>query len=216
MEDNLYTLLVSHSTVLFPLAVCLKEFKYKRDYRALYLAFHLVLTVVFSISFHSYDYGKLTTSLDPDREKYSLWRYLDFVSSRNVLYTNICYISRFRTDVFYIFSFLASYIFMMLDFDINSNLHITTVTTIMLCSLTALLKIHTYIQYLYKFWIHFIFTGVLFSASLICLFNAGKYDYNVIHTLWHLLIFTSSGYACLLKIRLDSTIVSNRSTSNSL
>lgn len=216
MEDNLYTLLVSHSTVLFPLAVCLREFKYNRDYRALYLAMHLFLTVVFSISFHSYDYGNLTNKLDPDKKQFNLWRYLDFVSSRNVLYTNICYISRFKTDIYYIFSFIASYIFMMLDFDINTNLHITTVTTIILCSITALLKIHTYIQYLYKFWIHFIFTIFLFCSALICLFNAGKYDYNVIHTLWHLLIFTTSGYACLLKIRLDSTIVSNRSTSNSL
>ena len=166
MEDNLYTLIVSHTTVLFPLSVCLKEFKYKRDYRALYLAFHLLLTVIFSISFHSYDYGNITTSLDPDRKKFSLWRYLDFVSSRNVLYTNICYISRFRTDIFYIISFLACYIFMMLDFDINTNIHITNITTIMLCSLTVLLKIHTYIQYLYKFWVHFIFTVFLFFSTL--------------------------------------------------
>ena len=105
---------------------------------------------------------------------------------------------------------------MMLEFNIDSNLHVTTVITIILCTITPLLKIHTYIQYLYKFWIHFIFTCILFSSALICLFNADKYEYTVVHTLWHLLIFTTSGYACLLKIRLDSTIVSNRSTSNSL
>ena len=38
---------------------------------------------------------------DPEQKNYHVWRFLDYLSSRSVLFTNIAYAGRFKTESFY-------------------------------------------------------------------------------------------------------------------
>ena len=202
MSENSYFLLFSHSIVIFPMAVCFWKYKISRDYQALYLLFQLLYTACFSVVFHTYDYAHVSKKWDPEGDDLFMWRFLDYVSSRTAIFTNIAYAGRFRTEIFYLLSHLAMIIFMLLEFKAPSDVIIFI--NVILCVLIAIIKIKTLFLYFKFFWIHTVFSFLLLGSGLFCLFSDSMiYDYKIFHSLWHLLVFSASGSACIIRYRLD-------------
>ena len=197
--NNNYQILFSHIIVLFPLGVCFWKYKKTKDYKALYVSFQLFYTACFSVVYHTYD-CKISENWDPSRNNLKTWRFLDFVSSQTVLFTNIAYIMRFKTEMFYILSHGYMVLFIILEF--FSPLYVNTFLTILLCILIAIIKIRTLYEYISNFWKHTVFTISLLIAAIYFFFES-DIEYTTFHSMWHLLIFGASGSACLLKTRLD-------------
>ena len=202
MPQNTYFLLFSHTMVIVPLGICFWKYKISKDYQALLLALQLLYTACFSVVFHTYDYSDVTDGFDPEQKNYHVWRFLDYLSSRSVLFTNIAYAGRFKTESFYFVTHLAMIIFMLLELKAPND--VITFITILMCILITILKIRTLGLYFYHFWKHTCFSFLLLGSALYCLFEASqKYDYQLFHSFWHILIFSSSASACILKHRLD-------------
>ncbi len=203
MPQNTYFLLFSHTMVIVPLGICFWKYKISRDYQALLVALQLLYTACFSVVFHTYDYSDVTEGFDPKQKNYDVWMFLDYLSSRSVLFTNIAYAGRFKTESFYLVTHLGLVIFMLLE--LKAPTDVTTFITILMCVLVTILKIRTLGLYFYYFWKHTLMTFVLLGVSLYCLFEASqKYDYQLFHSFWHILIFSTSASACVLKHRLDT------------
>jgi hypothetical protein len=215
---NNYIILVSHIVVLFPLGICFWKYKKTRDYKALYVSFQLFYTACFSVVYHTYDCENISKNWDPNRNNLKTWRFLDFVSARTVLFTNIAYTMRFKTEMFYILSHGYMILFITLEFFSPNN--INTFITVLLCILIVIIKIKTLYEYISNFWKHSVFTIGLLIGALYFFFE-GYIEYNTFHSMWHLLIFGAAGSACLLKTRLDDikplrTVTIYREKSDSL
>jgi hypothetical protein len=221
MPQNTYFLLFSHTMVIVPIGICFWKYKTSRDYQALLLALQLLYTACFSVVFHTYDYNNVTQGFDPEQKNYDVWKFLDYLCSRSVLFTNIAYTGRFKTESFYFVTHLAMIIFMLLELKAPND--VTTFITILMCVLVTILKIKTLGLYFYYYWKHTFFSFFLFGSALYCLFEASHYDYHLFHSFWHILIFSTSASACILKHRLDTIrplevepIIYNRPPSDSL
>ena len=198
-----YLILISHIVVLFPLSICIWKYKNKKDYKALYVAFQLMYTACFSVVYHTYDCKEITNHWDPQRRQLKTWRFLDWLCSKTLIFTNIAYIMRFKTEFFYLLSHSYMILFLILEFFSPTN--VNTFINILLCVLIVIVKFKTFYKYILNFWKHTLFAISILIAAIYCLMN-GNDDYITFHSMWHLLVFGASGTGCLLKDRLDKII----------
>ena len=208
-----YFLLFSHIAVIFPISVCFWEFKTQRDFKALYTAFHLLYTACFSFIYHTYDYEGFMKHWDSDAIKFNMWFFLDHWASRNTIFVTVLYLGRFNTEYFYIFSHIGSVI--ILIGELTAPFQIRTFIILILSLLVVVFKIRTLFNYLRYFYCHTLLSFLTLGIGIFCLLRHSEYE--TWHSVWHLLIFSAAGTACLLKRRLDNVPFSQgRETSDSI
>ena len=213
-----YILLVSHTLVLFPIGVCFWQYKKETDYKALYTASGLLYTAFFSICMHTYDYPDLIQKWDEKSVKFSMWFLLDHWASDSIIITTVLYATRYHSDWFYILSHLSSVLFLLCEFTVPRELIIFIVIAVGV--LSALVKIKTLYLAVKHFYFSTILMFVFLGTAVYCLLNADGSDYKIIHSMWHILILSSAGLACLTKSRLDTVcpidVIYTRPTSRSM
>ncbi len=195
-----YFLLVSHSLVLFPLGVCFWQYKKHEDHKALYNACCLFYTAIFSIGMHTYDYPDLVEKWDNKSTKFSMWFFLDHWASHSTIITTVLYSCRYHSEWFYILSHLSHIIFLLCEFIVPRELIIFIVMSMGV--IFSLIKIKILYLAVKHFCLSTILIFIFLGGAVYCLLNSDS-DYNVIHSTWHILIFSAAGMACLTRGRMD-------------
>ena len=166
---------------------------------------------------HTYDYPDLVEKWDNESTKFSMWFFLDHWSSHSTIISTVLYSCRYHSDWFYILSHASHIIFLLCEFIVPRELIIFVVMTIGV--VLSLFKIKTLYLAVKHFYFSTILIFVFLGSGIYCLLNAES-DYKVIHSTWHILIFSSAGMACLTKSKLDIVepldLVYTRPTSRSM
>jgi hypothetical protein len=195
---NIYPLLLSHISVIFPISICLFTIKKFKSPQAILMVFQLFFNLVFSFMYHLYDYSNIIIN---DKVGYESWSILDHNSSSITIVCTALYLSVYSDNMFFILSYII-YNFMLINRLIPYN-PFSTYMVIIFSSICTLVKFNNIINYFKNFWI--LSTLTLFSTifSTFCFYYALDYDYGLWHSLWHLFVFTTAGLCYLLRYKYE-------------
>ncbi len=208
--DLNHWLLTTHCVSLFPMGVFIWNWKTRKDTSSIFMLVKFIYAVTFSLLYHSHH------SLPPDEVfttdyDYDNWALLDSYACSSLIFTTVLYGSRVREPQFYITSFAVENIVLIINLweHLNKELILTWYLTI--CSLIiVIIKWRTIWRYMFKFkCISFLFCscGIL---AIIMYFIASQHFYNDVyikyHSLWHCFIFSTAGFAALLRLKLDEEL----------
>ena len=190
---ELYLLLISHITILFPIYVIIKTFYDFRLFETLIVLFNIIFTGISSIIYHSYSYENINKNNDNYRE----WAILDYYFSRVVIITTVMYIMNIRQPYIYIYSQLISIFFLISVLFINQE--ITSYIGIITSLLITIIK-YDFLKKLFFFQKKkFIITILFLILSTFFFYYAYNKNYEIFHSLWHFFINLSAGVACHVK-----------------
>ena len=204
-----YWLLITHCFALFPMAVFLWNWKRRKDNASIFMLIKFIYGVTYSLLYHSHHSlgdKKFTTDYDYDN-----WALLDGYACSSLIFTTVLYGLRVREPQFYITSFAVENIVLIVYLWDNLNNELILTWYITLCSLiVVVLKWRTVWRYLLRFKILSFLTLVSGICAIIMYSIAAKEWYNEIyikfHSLWHCFVFTTAGFASLLRYKLDEQL----------
>ena len=203
-------LLTTHCTALFPMGVFIWSWKRRKDASSIFMLVKFLYAVTFSLLYHSHHAlpaGEVFTS-DYD---YDNWALLDSYACSSLIFTTVLYGSRVREPQFYITSFGVENIVLIVKLWENLNQELIITWYLSICSFFVLMiKWRTIWRYLLRFKC----LSFLFSSSGICAIImyciAREQWYNEIyikyHSLWHCFVFSTAGFAAMLRYKLDEQL----------
>jgi hypothetical protein len=207
---NEHWLLTTHSVALFPMGIFLWNWKMRKDTASIFMFIKFLYAVTFSLLYHSHHSlpnDKVFTS-DYD---YDNWALLDSYACSSLIFTTVLYGSRVREPQFYITSFSVEQIVLIVNLWEHLNKEMIITWYLSLCSFIILIiKWRTIWRYLLRFkCLSFLFccSGI---TAIIMYSIARKEYYNQVyikyHSLWHCFVFSTAGFAALLRYKLDEQI----------
>jgi hypothetical protein len=200
-------LLITHSVALFPIGVYILSWKIRKDTSSVFMLIKFLYAVTFSLLYHSHhslpDEQVFTTEYD-----YSNWALLDSYACSSLIFTTVLYGLRVREPQFYITSFTVESIVLVINLWDNLNREMILTWYLCVCSFVILvIKWRTVWRYLYMFkFLSFCFIicgiGAIISYSIA---RAQFYNETYIkyHSIWHCCVFSTAGFANLLRYKLD-------------
>jgi len=206
-----YWLLTTHGLAFFPIGVFLWSWKQRKDPAAIFMLIKFLYCVTFSLLYHSHQSlgnKKFTTDIDYDN-----WALLDGYTSASLIFTTVLYGLRVRSPQFYITSFAVENVVLIFNlwYTVFINYLITT-WYLTVCSLIVLiLKWKTAWRYLFKFKCLSFLTVSCGIVAIIMFATASdnwhhEELYIKYHSLWHCFIFSTAGFAGLLRFKLDEEL----------
>jgi hypothetical protein len=158
---------------------------------------NICTTAIFSVFYHTYDYGNFPKVLG----NYDIWSALDYWASPNTIITTILYVSRIRSELFYCISYASGVIFLI---SIVASSRFMDFMVVFTGGFICLVRIKILWLYIKNF-------CALTTLGLTLLLGAGvcytqaleNKDYEAWHSVWHFLIFCSAGVFCQLRDKLD-------------
>jgi len=217
-----YWLLTTHGVALFPIGVCIWTWKRRKDAASIFMVIKFLYAVTYSLLYHSHHSlgnDKFTTDYDYDN-----WALLDSYAASSLIFTTVLYGLRVREPQFYITSFAVENIVLVVYLWENLNQAMIITWYLSVCStIVCILKWKTIWRYLLKFRILSFLTISCGIVAIIMYCIATKHWFNEIyikyHSLWHCFVFSTAGFACILRYKLDEELypmVNRRDTLDSL
>tara|TARA_Y100000996_G_scaffold411679_1_gene396292 strand:- start:714 stop:1403 length:690 start_codon:yes stop_codon:yes gene_type:complete len=197
-----YWILLTHTASLFPIGVYLWSWKIRKDSASVYMFFHTIFVVFFSILYHTEHVAESNLS----NLNNSTWTFLDSSQSAILIITTIFYGLRIREPQFYIASYVSSMIMLILYLFKYYNISVY-IMSIFCCS-TGLIKWRTIWRYI-RFYYYNTFLTIFFAiCAIICFIAASEHEnmYIIYHSLWHFFIFFTAGFGSLLRYKLDQKL----------
>ncbi len=206
-----YWLLTTHIVAFFPIGMFLWSWKQRKDPSSIFMLIKFLYCVTYSLLYHShYSLGDKNFTSDTD---YKNWALLDGYSSASLIFTTVLYGLRVREPQFYITSFAVENLILAfyLWYDIFINVLVTT-WYLTVCSIIVLiLKWKTAWRYILKFkCISFLTISCGIIATTMFIISSDNWHnaelYIKYHSLWHCFIFSTAGFASLLRYKLDEEL----------
>ena len=204
-----YWLLTTHGVALFPIGVCIWTWKRRKDAASIFMVIKFLYAVTYSLLYHSpHSLGndKFTTDYDYDN-----WALLDSYAASSLIFTTTLYGLRVREPQFYITSFAVENIVLIVYLWENLNQQLIITWYLSLCSfIVIIIKWRTVWRYLIRFkCLSFLFlaSGIT-SIVMFCIAVQEWYNerYIKFHSLWHCFVFSTAGFAALLRYKLDEQL----------
>ena len=203
-------LLTTHSAALFPMGVFLWNWKRRKDMPSIFMFIKFIYGVTFSLLYHSHH------SLSPDEVftsdyDYDNWALLDGYACSSLIFTTVLYGSRVREPQFYITSFAVENIVLIVYLWENLNQALIVTWYLSICSfIVVIIKWRTVWRYLLRFkCLSFLFSACGITAIVMyCIAVQHWYNetYIKFHSLWHCFVFSTAGFASLLRYKLDEQL----------
>jgi len=214
-------LLTTHGMAFFPIGVFLWSWKQRKDAASIFMLIKFLYCVTYSLLYHSHRSlgdNKFTTETDYDN-----WAFLDGYASASLIFTTVLYGLRVREPQFYITSFAVENLILVFYLwqNIFSNILVTT-WYLTVCSIIVIIfKWKTAWRYLLKFKCLSFLTiscGITATSMFIVASNNWHHErlYIKYHSLWHCFIFSTAGFAGLLRYNLDEELYPIRNRRNQL
>ena len=207
---NSYWLLITHSAALFPMGIFIWNWKMRKDTPSIFMLIKFLYGVTFSLLYHSHhslpEDQVFTTDYDYDN-----WALLDSYACSSLIFTTVLYGLRVREPQFYITSFAVENIVLIVYLWENLNQALIITWYLSICSfIIIIIKWRTVWRYLIRFkCLSFLFAASGITAIVMyCI--AVQHWYNEVyikyHSLWHCFVFSTAGFAALLRYKLDEQI----------
>lgn len=208
--SNRHWLLTTHAVAAFPMGVFMWSWKRRKDATGVFMLVKFIYAVTFSLLYHSHHSlpeGEVFTSDDD----YDNWSLLDSYACSSLIFTTVLYGTRVREPQFYITSFAVEQIILIINLWDNLNREMIITWYLSICSFfIVMIKWRTIWRYLLRFKclsILFCFSGitaiVMYSIARKEWFNETYIKY---HSLWHCFVFSTAGFAALLRYNLDEQL----------
>ena len=203
-------LLTTHSVALFPIGIFILSWKTRKDTTSIFMLIKFLYAVTFSLLYHSHHSlpeGEVFTS-DYD---YTNWALLDSYACSSLIFTMVLYGLRVREPQFYITSFTVESVVLVVNLWNNLNRELILTWYLCVCSfIIVVIKWKTVWRYLYMFkCLSFLFV-VCGVGAIISYLIAREHWYNETyikyHSLWHCFVFSTAGFAALLRYKLDEQL----------
>ena len=203
-------LLISHGAALFPMGVFLWSWKRRKDTASVFMFIKFIYAVTYSLLYHSHHSLPEDEVFTSDYD-YSNWALLDGYAASSLIFTTVLYTLRVREPQFYITSFgvenivLVVYLWEQLDQALILTWYLSVCSAIV-----CVLKWRTIWRYLLRFKCLSFLTISCGIAAIVMYCIAVRQWYNGIyikyHSLWHFFVFSTAGFASLLRYNLDEQI----------
>ena len=207
---NSHWLLTTHSVALFPMGVFLWNWKMRKDTASIFMFIKFLYGVTFSLLYHSHhslpEDKVFTTDYDYDN-----WALLDGYACSSIVFTTVLYGLRVREPQFYITSFAVENIVLIVYLWENLNQALIVTWYLSICSfIVVIIKWRTVWRYLLRFkCLSFLFIVCGITAIVMyCIAVQHWYNetYIKFHSLWHCFVFSTAGFASLLRYKLDEQL----------
>ena len=203
-------LLTTHAVALFPMGVFLWSWKRRRDTSSIFMLIKFIYGVTFSLLYHSHH------SLPSDKvfttdDDYENWALLDSYACSSLIFTTVLYGLRVREPQFYITSFAVENIVLIVYLWENLNQPLILTWYLSICSfIVVVIKWRTVWRYLIRFkCLSFLFCACGITAIVMyCIAVQEWYNQRYIkfHSLWHCFVFSTAGFASMLRYKLDEQL----------
>ena len=192
----MYWLLITHSIFLLPMFMCFYSYMRNKTYQSLYMGMQFVYIIIFSCLYHTYDYDDISI----EKFSYKIVQTLDHWLSCSLIFTNLTYFLRMRTEIFYILSNIISTFYLVIVL-INSTYLIETVW---ICSISIILyRYKRLLLYIKEQWKCLLLLILSVISSIIFFFTALQQNYELYHSLWHSFIAITAFIASYLRYKAD-------------
>ena len=152
--------------------------------------------IIFSCLYHTYDYDNIKI----DTFTYKIVRILDHWLSCSVIFTNLTYFLRMRTEIFYILSNIISTFYLVIVLINNSY----TMETVWICSIFIVLyRYKRLLLYIKEQPYNLILLICSVITSVVFFFTALQQNYELYHSLWHSFIAITAFLASYLRYKAD-------------
>jgi hypothetical protein len=206
-----YWLLITHFFAFFPIGVFLWSWKRRKDTASIFMLIKFLYCVTYSLLYHSHQ--SLGDKKFTNENDYDNWALLDGYSSASLIFTTVLYGLRVREPQFYITSFAVENIVIIfyLWYNTFTNFLVTT-WYLTVCSIIVLiLKWKTAWRYILKFkCLSFLTISSGITATSMFIIASDNWhnsdSYIKYHSLWHCFIFSTAGFASLLRYKLDEEL----------
>jgi len=203
-------LLVTHAVALFPMGVFIWSWKMRKDATSIFMLVKFIYAVTFSLLYHSHHSLPEDEVFTSDYD-YDNWALLDGYACSSLIFTTVLYGSRVREPQIYITSFGVENIVLIVYLWDNLQHDLILTWYLSICSFfIVIVKWRTIWRYLLRFkFISFLFfcSGI---AAIVMYTIASREWFNKTyvkyHSLWHCFVFSTAGFASLLRYKLDEQL----------
>lgn len=203
-------LLVTHAVALFPMGVFIWSWKMRKDATSIFMLVKFIYAVTFSLLYHSHHSLPKDEVFTSDYD-YDNWALLDGYACSSLIFTTVLYGSRVREPQIYITSFGVENIVLIVYLWDNLQHDLILTWYLSICSFfIVIVKWRTIWRYLLRFkFISFLFfcSGI---AAIVMYTIASREWFNKTyvkyHSLWHCFVFSTAGFASLLRYKLDEQL----------
>lgn len=203
-------LLVTHAVALFPMGVFIWSWKMRKDPTSIFMLVKFIYAVTFSLLYHSHHSLPEDEVFTSDYD-YDNWALLDGYACSSLIFTTVLYGSRVREPQIYITSFGVENIVLIVYLWDNLQHDLILTWYLSICSFfIVIVKWRTIWRYLLRFkFISFLFfcSGI---AAIVMYTIASREWFNKkyvkYHSLWHCFVFSTAGFASLLRYKLDEQL----------
>ena len=200
-------LLTTHSVALFPVGIFILSWKTRKDTSSIFMLIKFLYGVTFSLLYHSHhslpDDKVFTSDYD-----YSNWALLDSYACSSLIFTMVLYGLRVREPQFYITSFAVENVVLIVYLWEELKHSVILTWYLSICSfVVVIIKWRTVWRYIIRFkCLSFLFS-ICGITAIIMYSIATRHWYNEtyikFHSLWHCCVFSTAGFASLLRYKLD-------------
>lgn len=203
-------LLTTHGVALFPMGVFLWNWKRRKDTPSIFMLIKFLYGVTFSLLYHSHHSLPKDEVFTTDYD-YDNWALLDGYACSSLIFTTVLYGLRVREPQFYITSFAVENIVLIVYLWENLNRDLIITWYLSLCSfIVVMIKWRTAWRYILRFKCLSIIFFICGITAIIMYMIASKNWYNDVyvkyHSLWHCFVFSTAGFASLLRYKLDEQL----------
>ena len=203
-------LLVTHAVALFPMGVFIWSWKMRKDATSIFMLVKFIYAVTFSLLYHSHHSLPEDEVFTSDYD-YDNWALLDGYACSSLIFTTVLYGSRVREPQIYITSFGVENVVLIVYLWDNLQHDLILTWYLSICSFfIVIVKWRTIWRYLLRFkFISFLFfcSGI---AAIVMYTIASREWFNKTyvkyHSLWHCFVFSTAGFASLLRYKLDEQL----------
>ena len=207
-EIHLYWLLTSHIFGLFPVVITYLDFKEHKQYQSLYMFFNNMAAILFSVLYHTRDYGNVN---EPIKSTNDVWILLDHWSAARLIVSTSFYLVLLKTEIFYVYIYFISIILLIIKL---LSPHLLSFITIFSCCFITMIRYKIVLKYFCDFpKITISFVLMILSGTFFW-FLGLQGNYELWHSLWHFCVFSASGIGCKARNLLYRKYYSNNLTEN--
>jgi hypothetical protein len=193
-----YSLLISHVFILIPILTSYFVYSKNKDGKIIFILINIIINIFFSFLYHFYHYNINFNILDYDKSTK-----IDSLLTNTNLFINIIYLLNFKN--IYLLSYSYIYLIIILFLSIDNVREYIIYLTITICFISSFIKYKIVYFYFKEF---FIFSIIFILNLLLCfLFDYfDDYNYNLLHSIWHILAHLEISLLIILKYKLDCRI----------
>lgn len=205
-QIHLYWLLTSHIFGLFPVVVTYLDFKEHKKYQSLYMFFNYIAAILFSLLYHTRDYGNIN---EPIKSTNDVWILLDHWSASRLIVSTSFYLMSLKTEIFYVYIYFMGIILLIVKL---LSPHLLSFVNIFSCFFISMVRYKIVLKYFCNFPKTSVSFVLLILISTFFWFLGLQGNYELWHSLWHLGVFTASGVGCKARNLLYRKYYSNNLT----